>query len=325
MNLPTKKIKLSGVSLNNMKIIFLGTPQFAAIILEKLAKTEYKPILVVTEPDKPAGRKQVITPPPAKISAQKYNIAIVQPEKVSDFVLRISDLKPDLVVVAAYGQILPKEILEIPKYGCLNIHPSLLPKYRGPSPIQYAILNGDKETGVNIILMEKKVDSGPIISNIQLPISNKVYYKDLEEKLAETGAKLLIDTIPKWINGEIKPAPQDEEKATYTKIIKKEDGKIDWRKPVEEIERQIRAFQIWPGSFTDFNGKTLKIIEAEVLEIKTNKRIGEVFLADNEKLAVQTGQNCLILLKIQLEGKKPMSAQDFLRGHRQILGTILND
>jgi len=266
-----------------MKIIFMGTPEFGAIILEGLCQSEYKPILVITAPDKPAGRKQIITFLPVKIVAQKYNIPVSQPIslKNSSCVDFLIEKGPDLIVVAAYGQILPKEILEIPQYGCLNVHPSLLPKYRGSSPIQYTILNGDKETGVTIILMDEKMDHGPILAARELEFSifnypsearvgdegeafSDLQFSNLHDKLADLGAKLLIETIPKWLAREIKPKPQDDSKATYTKILKKEDGKIDWKKSAEEIERQIRAFELWPGSFTIWE----KIKNKEPLKIK---------------------------------------------------------
>jgi len=275
----------------NLKIIFIGTSQFAAIILDKLCQANLKPVLVITAPDKPVGRKKIITPPPAKLTAEKYGIPISQPKVISNFQFPIS--KPDLIVVAAYGQIIPKEILKIPRYGCLNVHSSLLPKYRGPSPIQAAILNGDKETGVTIIKMTEKVDAGPIIANIKYQISNiKINYETLHNKLAELGADLLIKTIPLWIKGKIKEKLQDESKASYTKILTKEDGLINWRDPIEKIERQIRAFNPWPGAYTIYRGKMLKILEADIVN------------------------NQLILKKVQLEGKKPMRFEDFLRGHQ---------
>jgi len=320
--------------MKNVKIIFIGTGEFGAIILEKLIQTLYKPILVITQPDKPVGREQILTPPPVKLVAEKYNISVLQSEKILNLKSEILNLRPDLIIVAAYGQIIPKHILDIPKYGFINIHPSLLPRWRGSSPLQFTILNGDKETGVTIIKMDEKIEHGPIIANEKLKMKNeKLTYEELHNKLAELGAKLVIETIPKWLKGEIKPLPQeaqDENKATYTKILKKEDGKIDWSKSAEEIERQIRAFNPWPGSYTRIKNqelriKNLKILKVEILptQTKTNKQIGEIFLTDDKKLTIQTGQNYLILQKIQLEGKKPIAAEDFLLGHKDIIGTIL--
>ena len=311
---------------SKIKIVFLGTPEFGAIILRKLAKTNYKPVLAITSSDKPKGRKRTLTPPPVKLIAQKYNIPIWQTDKISSLKPQISKLRPDLIIVASYGQIIPKEVLKIPKYRSLNVHPSLLPRWRGPSPIQFTILKGDKKTGVTIILMDEKIDHGPIIAQEELEIKNpKINYLELHDQLANLGADLLIKTIPDWISGKIKTKEQSKKGITYSKILEKEDGKIDWRKSAEEIERQIRAFYPWPGTYTEIeNGKPklLKILKADVLPIKTKKKKGEIFVY-NEKITVQTGKNCLILEKLQLEGKKPINSDDFLRGHRDIIGSIL--
>ena len=270
----------------------MGTPEFGAIILEKLCLTNLKPVLVITAPDKPVGRKQILTPSAVKIVAQRHNIKVGH--RMSNFL----KIRPNLIIVAAYGQILPKKILKIPKYGCLNVHPSLLPKYRGASPIQYAILNGDKKTGVTIMLMDEKMDHGPILNQQKRKINSKITYEELLKELANLGAKLLIGTIPKWIQGKIKPKPQDHSKATYTKILKKEDGKIDWTKKPEEIERQIRAFNPWPGTYTIYNKKRLKILKTEILKGR------------------------LIIKEVQLEGKRQMNFKDFLNGHPDFLNTI---
>lgn len=272
-----------------LKIVFLGTPEFGAIVLEGLIKANFRPVLVVTEPDKPTGRKQIITPSPVKIVAQKHNVP------VRHSMSNIAELQPDLAVVAAYGQILPKEILEIPKYGFLNVHPSLLPKYRGPSPIQTAILNGDTETGVTIMLLDEKMDSGPILTNNKLQITNYKTYAELHDELAELGAKLLIKTIPEWIEGKIKPQAQDETRATYAKILKREDGLIDWKKPIDYIDRQVRTLNPEPGTYTLYNGKVLKILKTEIID------------------------NKLMIKEVQLEGKKPMSFEDFQRGHQDFI------
>jgi len=354
------------------KIIFIGTSEFGAIILDKLAKNDFKPILVITTPDKPVGRKQVLTPSPVKVMAQKRKIPVEQPDKIRNLKLEIRNLKPDLGIVAAYGNLIPKDILDIPKYGFINVHPSLLPKYRGPSPIQTAILNGDKETGVSIILMDEKMDHGPILAQRELKFSifplgsrwdptgsqrdnfstriplgsygipegqfsnksqtsnSKITYKELHNKLAKLGTELLIKTIPKWIKGEIKPIPQDESKATYTKILKKEDGRLDWRKTAEEIERQIRAFDPWPGSFTFWPvlKDTLirvKILKAGVFKYPNGKKypIGKVLVVPQNEIAVQCGKDFLVAEKLQLEGGKIMGSEEFLRGHPDFIGTIL--
>lgn len=315
------------------KIIFIGTPEFGAVILEELAKSIFKPALVITAPDKPVGRKQILTPSPVKVLAQKQKIPLLQPEKIKSHNSHkaIKAIEPDLIVVAAYGQILPKEILNIPKYGCLNVHPSLLPKYQGPSPIQYAILNGDKKTGVTIILIDEKIDQGPILAQKALIIKKDETIENLHNKLANLGADLLIKTIPRWTRKTIKPKLQDKTKASYTKILKKEDGEINWQKSAEEIERQIRAFNPWPSAYSglkveDKELKILKIWKAGVLkQTKAGPfgQPGKVFLASNNKIAIQTGKDYLIVEELQPEGKKKMTAEEFLRGRLDFIGKLL--
>ncbi len=315
---------------SEIKIIFIGTPEFGAVILEKLAKSKYKPILVITSLDKKVGRKQILTPPPVKLIAQKYKIPVLQIKKIKSkrVIKKIKNLKPDLIIVASFAQIIPAEILKIPTFGCLNVHPSLLPKYRGPSPIQTTILNEEKETGVTIILMDKKIDHGPIVAQEKIKIK-KERYIELEKKLANLGGKLLLKILPKIIKREIKLRDQDHSKASFTKIFKKEDGKIDWAKPAEVIEREIRAFERWPQSFTFLNLKNKKV-RIKILEAKVQKQskkgpfgtIGKIFLAPNDKIAIQCGKDYLIVEKIQLEGKKEMKIEDFLKGHLDIIGKV---
>jgi len=313
----------------SLKIIFMGTPKFGAIILEKLADSRYKPILVVTETDKPVGRKKVLTPPPVKVVAEKYEIPVLQPEKIRNSESEIRNLKPDLIIVAAYGKILPEEILEIPKYGCLNVHPSLLPRWRGPSPVQFAILNGDTDSGVTIMKIAEKVDAGPVLIQRKLKLEGNETYDVLHDKLGKMGGDLLIEIIPEWITGKIDPQLQDESRTTYTRILKKEDGKIDWEKSAEEIERQIRAFNLWPGIFTfwEKSGKLIriKILKARVLNRANSKTypIGKTLVAGQNELCVQTGKGFLIIERLQLEGKKETDSEDLLRGYSDFIGTIL--
>lgn len=278
-----------------MKFIFFGTPEFATIILEKLIKSGLKPQAVFREPK----------------------------ESISILIEKLNNLKPDLAVIAAYGKILPKEILEIPRHGFINVHPSLLPKYRGASPIQAAILNGDKETGVTIMKVDEKMDHGGIISNIKIPVSNDDNYESLSKKLAETGADLLIKTMPNYILGKIKPIPQEHNKATYTKIIKKEDGKIDWKKSAESIERMIRAFYPWPTAWTTWNNKILKIIKTDISDTQNNHHVGEIFLTQNSEIVVTCGKNALVIKKLQLEGGTILTAKEFLNGHKEFIGSVL--
>jgi len=357
-----------------IKTILIGTSEFAAKIFEKLLEVSFPKIdiiAIITAPDKPTGRKQEIIPSPVKkfalnnLGVKLPNCSILQPEKISspEWIEKIKKLNPNLIILAAYGQIVPREILDIvsprphrqDKYGALNIHPSLLPRYRGASPIQAAILSGDKISGVTIMLMDEEMDHGPIISNFQFSIFNKPTYEELSKKLADVAAELMIKTLPDWIEGKIKAKPQEHSKATFCKIIKKQDGRIDWRKSAEEIERQIRAFHKWPGAYTKIKddkpqiisshlteqvrqgryqnrpvrsspkikNKILKILEADVSKENIDKRIGEVFLTNNKELAIQTGKGVLILKQVQLESRKQVSARDFLNGHPEIIGTLL--
>ena len=279
-----------------MKYIFFGTPEFAAIVLEKLINAGYIPEAVICNPDEPVGRKQVLTSPPVKILAEKFNITVFQPEKLRDnkkFIKELKKLKLELAIVAAYGKILPKEILDIPRLGSIGVHPSLLPKYRGSTPIQNTILNGDTETGVTLYVLDEKMDHGSIlaISNFQFPIS-KITYEELLKELAELAGNLLVETLPKFAAGEIKPEPQNEAEAIYTKKFKSEDAFVDEndlkeaesgknQKKAELIDRKIRALNPEPGVWTLENGKRVKLLEAEISE------------------------NKLVLKKIQIEGEKP--------------------
>ena len=314
----------------SLKIIFMGTPKFGAIILKKLINSRYKPILVVTETDKPVGRKKILTPPPAKVVAEKYEIPVLQPEKIRNSESEIRNLKPDLIIVAAYGKILPEEILEILKYGCLNVHPSFLPRWRGPSPIQFTILNGDTDSGVTIMKITKKVDAGAILIQKELKLEENETYDILHDKLGEMGGDLLIKIIPEWITGKINPQLQDESEATYTRILKKEDGRIEWKKPAEEIERKIRAFDSWPGTFTFWEKSgiliRIKILKARILNRADSKTypIGKTLVAGQNELCVQTGKGFLIIEKLQLEGKKEINSEDLLRGYPDFIGTILD-
>ncbi len=304
-----------------MKYIFFGTPEFAAVVLERLINAGYVPEAVICNPDEPVGRKQILTSPPTKILAGKYGINILQPEILANYKLLITNYKPDLAIIAAFGKIIPKTILDIPKHGFINVHGSLLPRYRGASPIQSAILNGDKETGITIMKVDEEMDHGPVLINSKLLIANGDTYDSLSQKLAISGAKLLIKVIPDYVSGKIKPIEQDHSKATYTKVIKKEGGKIYWSKSAEEIERMTRAFYPWPTAWAVWNNKILKIFEAGVAN-GNDKKAGEVFLRKNE-LVVQCDDSNLIIKKLQLEGGKILSAKEFLNGHKDFIGSIL--
>lgn len=312
-----------------MKIVFIGTSRFAAIILEGLIKNNHRPVLVITETDKPSGRKKEIAQSEVKLMAQKNNLKILQPEKIIDAESELKKINPDIIILSAYGQIIPKNILEIPKYGALNVHPSLLPKYRGASPVQTAILNGDKETGVTIYFMDEKMDHGPIISQKTFEVSEGRNFQGLKEDLAKIGVKLLIEALPKLKKNEIKATPQNESLATYTKIITKEDGHINWDNSAHQIERMLRAYQKWPGIWTiweknDKKAQRIKILAAEVKKLPENKdQTGYVVISPENELLITCRDNYLKVLELQLEGKNPMSAQEFLKGHKDIIGTIL--
>jgi len=312
----------------NPKIIFLGTPDFGAVILEGLIKAGYSPVLIITQKDKPKGRKQIVSPPPVKLIAQKNNIEILQPDNIKSCLKRIKETKPDLIISAAFGQLIPKEIIEAPKYKSLNVHPSFLPKYRGPSPIQQAILDGEKETGVSIILMDEQLDHGPIVAQSKPIEIDNLTSQELTTILAEATIELLIETVPKWIKGEISPQPQGDDRATYTETLTKEKGKINWQKPAIEIERQIRAFTPWPGSYSylEKGGKEIqiKIIKAKILEKKEAEyEPGQTLIVSKKDLGIQTGKDILIVESIQIQGGKEMSSQDFLRGHVDFIGKTL--
>lgn len=320
-----------------MKIIFIGTPEFGASILEGLINGGYKPILVVTPPDKPVGRNKIVTPPPVKVVAEKYKIEVIQPEKIANSKSQIVNSNPDLIVVVAYREILPKEILEIPKYKCLNIHPSLLPKYRGPSPIQAAILNREKKTGVTIILMDERMDRGPIVTQKTLDIEEDETAETLHNKLVDLGVRLLLETLPRWQKGLIKTVPQDETKVTFSKIITKEDGRINWKKTAEELEKEVRAFYPWPSSYT-FWAKIGKLIQIKILKARVLKSIsgitypiGKTLVVPQNEICVQCGKGTwskeggdfLVIERLQMEGKKEISSEEFLMGYPGFIGTIL--
>jgi len=310
----------------------MGTPEFGAIILEGLIKSGHKPFLVVTAPDKPVGRNQIITSPPVKVLAEKYNIPVVQPDKIKNWKSEIENLKPDLGIIASFGKILPRDLLTVPHYGFINVHPSLLPKYRGPSPVQYAILNGDIKIGVTIMRVSELMDSGDILSQKEMEISKNEDFVSLHNKLAKLGTELLISAIPNLIAGRLPPLKQDESKATYTKILQKEDGRIDWEKTAESIERQVRAFSYWPGTFT-FWKKSDKLIRIKILRTRTYSPInpnivskypvGKVLVVPQNEIGIQTGKGLLVVEKLQPEGKEESNSEEFLRGHSDFIGTIL--
>jgi len=311
-----------------MRIVFMGTPEFSVPPLEYLIKSEYQVVGVYTQPDKPTGRGRTLEQSPVKRVALQHRLEVFQPVKLRnpDEVARLAALKPDLILVAAFGQILPQSVLDIPKFGCLNIHPSLLPEYRGATPIPAAILAGDKETGITIMLMDAGMDTGPIITQIIVGIEPDDTTESLTTRLAQAGVRLLGEALPLWFEGSLKPKPQDGSKATYTKPVTKDDGTIDWQMSAVEISRRIRAFHPWPGCYTWWQGKLLKVLEAVTLHKEGNSTPGKVVdLASGQPamVGVETGDGVLGLLRIQLEGKRALTASEFLLGQRAFVGSTL--
>ena len=308
-----------------MRIIFMGTPDFAVGTLEALVNAGHEVVLAVTQPDKPQGRKQILVAPPVKQTAEKLGIPVYQPKRVREpealAVLR--GYEPELIVVAAFGQILPKELLDMPTYGCINVHASLLPKYRGAAPIQWAILNGDAVTGVTIMRMDVGLDTGDMIAKAEVAITPQDTGGSLFDRLAETGAKLCVDTIPSIVDGTAVYTPQDEQAATKVGQISKKDGLIDFTRSAAAIECQIRGLNPWPSAYTSLAGKTLKIWSAQVSDRQTEAQPGTVVLVEKDSFGVQTGDGVLICTEVQLEGKKRMSAADFLRGNTLTADTKL--
>ena len=311
------------------KIIFMGTPNLAATVLEKLIESEiYKPALVITQPDKPVGRKQALTPPPVKALAEANGILVWQPKNLRDpeIIQKIKDEKPDLILVAAYGKIIPQEALDIPRFGALNVHGSLLPFLRGGSPVQTAILEDHKETGPTIMVVDAELDHGPVLAQKAFSIDTDDTAVTLMRKMAGAGADLLLKTLPLWLEEKIKPIKQEHAKATLTKIFQKEDGEIKPEMTAEYIERMTRAFDPWPGVCIELRiknqeseKKMLKILKVKVLECKNDLSTLSFFLTVDKKLALQTAKDCLILEIVQPEGKKPMSGYDFYLGNESLV------
>ena len=308
-----------------MKIVFMGTPDFAVGALEALIEAGHEVVAVVTQPDKPKGRGKEMQMTPVKACAVEHNIEVFQPVKIKtpEAVEVLKGYGADLFVVAAFGQILSKEILDMPKYGCVNIHASLLPKYRGAAPIQWAILDGEKETGVTIMQMNEGLDTGDMLTKVIVPIEDTDTGESLFDKLAEAGAKLLVETIPQMEAGTLQPEAQDDAKSTYAKMIKKEMGHIDWKKEAIVLERLVRGMNSWPSAYTYLNGKTLKVWEASVEESASKAAVGEVVEVTKDSIKVQTAKDLLVLKQIQLEGKKRMDVAAFLLGYKVEAGAIL--
>jgi len=299
------------------KIVFMGTPEFAVPSLRKLMEKGFNVSLVVTQPDKPAGRGRKLTPPPVKVEAEKLKIPVVQPEKIKDnpeLEKLLRKISPDLIVVVAYGKLLPPWLLTLPKYGAVNLHASLLPEYRGASPIQSVLLDGKEKTGVTVMKISEELDAGDILSQREVEIYKSDNAKTLHDRLSQIGAELLAETLPLYVEGKIIPQPQDHSKATYCPKITKEMGKIDWQESAVKIFNKIRAFTPWPSAYTFLEGRRIKITEAEPLMEETSFPPGTVIKADKE-LLVSAGRGILRILKLKPEGKKEITAEEFIRGY----------
>lgn len=311
-----------------MRVVFMGTPEFGVPTLERLAHSEHQIVAVYTQPGRPAGRGRLLTPSPVKKTALAYGLAVLQPAslKAPDEVERLRGSKPDVIVVAAFGQLLPRSVLDIPPFGCLNIHPSLLPKHRGSAPIPAAILSGDEETGVTIMLMDPGLDTGPVLAQKAIPLEAQDTAQSLSAKLAELGAELLTQTLSPWLDHRLSPQSQDEENATYSHPISKGEGEIDWHLPAIELWRLVRAFYPWPGCYTQWRGRQLKLLETIPLSGGRGLKPGRVISLSPEAgavVGVVTGGGVLGLCRLQLEGKRAMVAADFLRGHGEFIGELI--
>ena len=296
----------------------MGSPEFAVPSLRRLAQ-EYTVVGVVTQPDRPAGRGKQLTPPPIKVLAEDIGIPLIQPRRLSqpEALDQLIQWQPDLIVVAAFGQILRAAVLELPRYGCLNVHASLLPRWRGAAPVQAAILNGDLVTGITIMIMDAGIDTGGILSQAPSNISNEDTAETLSARLAQMGADLLLSTLPRYLSGEIVSKPQSESQATYAPLLKKEDGALDFTLPAEWLARQVRAFYPWPGTYMQWNNTRLKILRASVR--KDAQFINVVpgsTIRYNEQPAILTSEGVLVLDIVQPAGKNPLPGADFLRGAR---------
>ena len=292
----------------------MGSPDFSLPTLRALTNA-YKVVGVVTQPDRASGRGRELKPPPVKSLAQELNIPTIQPEKLRqpEAMEQLRLWTPDLIVVAAFGQILKKDVLYLPRFGCINVHASLLPRWRGAAPINAAILHGDEETGVTIMKMDVGLDTGPMLSQRSIPLTREDTAGTVFEKLSHLGADLLIQTLPDYLSGKIQPVPQPEEGMTYAPMLKKEEGQLDFTRPADELERRVRAFNPWPGTFMDFDGMLLKIHRAHVEPRSAEAGQRSIY---QDQPAVSTGSGLLILDEVQPAGKKPMSGKSFLAGAR---------
>ncbi len=307
------------------RIVFFGTPAFAIPTLKSLLQGPDELVAVVTQPDREKGRGRKVIPSPVKELALQHGMSPLQPGKMKEegFQEKLRALQPELIVVVAYGQILPKSILKIPQYGAVNIHASLLPQYRGAAPIVWAILKGEKVTGVTTMFMDEGMDTGDILLQREIPIEDDDTAETLQQRLALVGSQLFMETLEKMKAGNIRSMPQDHSRATYAPPLKKEDGRIDWGKDAKEIGLQVRAFDPWPGAFTELDGRLLKVYRGEVRKGRPAGKAGTVVWVGSDFIEVETRNDSFLIKEVQLEGKRRMSVRDFLAGHSIPIGTVL--
>lgn len=299
------------------KIVFMGTPAFSVPILEALIAENYEIVAVVTQPDRPVGRKKIMTPTPIKVAALKHNLLVLQPQKISGSVEmeKIIELQPDLLITAAFGQFLPQKLLNVPKKGAINVHASLLPKYRGGAPVHYAVIKGEKETGVSIMYMEKKMDAGAILSQRSLTITKNDDVGTLFDRLSVLGKELLIDTLPDLLDGKIEAVVQDESKVTFSPNIKPEEEMIDWTKEAKQVDYQVRGMRPWPGAYTIMDGIRVKIWDTEPLEEKTDEKPGVIVKIERRALFVACGNHTVLKInEVQPSGRSRMTVMAYLTG-----------
>jgi methionyl-tRNA formyltransferase len=311
-----------------LKIIFMGTPDFAVAALDALCRDGQNVILAVTQPDRQKGRGRKVIQTPVKVCAEKWNVPVFQPDRIREpeAIEKIRSLAPDLIVVAAFGQILPQELLDIPRLGCINIHASLLPKLRGAAPIQWSVINGDSESGITLMQMNAGLDTGDILFQESVPIEKNETGESLYEKLAQLGGEMIVRYLPAIEAGEIHPVSQDDSRSSYAPMLRKEMGEIDWSLPAAQIEQRMRGMMPWPGAYTKLGGHTLKIWSAKVLpvtEVPYGTTPGTVLYTDKKSICVAAGEGGLLLLEVQAEGKKRMPTDAFLRGTKVADGTVL--
>ena len=309
-----------------MKTVFMGTPDFSVGTLEAILEAGHEVAAVVTQPDNPKGRGKAMQATPVKEAALAHGLTVFQPTRIREpgFQEELKKINPDVIVVVAFGQIIPQTILELPRYGCINVHASLLPCYRGAAPIQWAVINGDEVSGVTIMRMDAGLDTGDMLSKVEVPLAADETGGSLFDKLSEAGARQLVLTLAELERGTLQPEKQPEESPTeYARMITKADGEIDWTKDAVTLERLIRGLNPWPSAFTHLEGKTLKIWKASVRELDSKETAGTVISSGKDGLIVQTGQGQLQILELQLEGKKRMETDAFLRGYSVQEGTVL--